>query len=76
MHWRIPLDLKTYLETTNTTMTHFAAKIERAQSIVSRLSARKHYPDQSTAVNIVIATRGAVTMDELYDVPKKYRARQ
>lgn len=67
------MKLAEYLRETDTKMTEFGSKIGRAQSIVSRLSSEKHRPDPSTAVRIVIATKGRVTLDDLYGTPKKYR---
>ena len=67
------MTLREYLETTNTTMAAFGKKIGRAQSIVSRLCAKKHRPDPSSAIRIVAATKGRVTLNDLYDLPKKWR---
>lgn len=53
----------------------FAKKIGRAQSIVSRLIHEKHRPDPVSAVRIVIASGGEVTLDDLYHLPKRYRCK-
>lgn len=55
------------------TMDAFGKSIGRAQSIVSRLANKKHWPDRSTAVKIVMVTAGRVTLDDLYSLPVKYR---
>ena len=68
------MDLKDYLAQSDQTMSEFAEKISRAQSIVSRLVNRKHRPDPSTAVRIVVATKGLVSMDDLYLTPPRFRA--
>lgn len=67
------MELADWLKETGTKMTEFGEKIGRAQSIVSRLSARKHRPDPTTAVKIVIATKGRVSLDDLYGTPQRYR---
>lgn len=53
----------------------FAKKLGRAQSIVSRLIHERHRPDPVTAVRIVIATQGDVTLDDLYKLPQRYRCK-
>ena len=68
------MELLEYLKTKKITMSDFGAKIGRAQSIVSRIAARKHRPDPSTAVRIVQVTRGEISLDDLYETPPKYRA--
>lgn len=68
------MHVKEYLEETGLTMEQLGDKIQRAQSIVSRLAARKHYPDPSTAVNLVVVSKGKITLDDLFDTPRKYRA--
>lgn len=67
------VELSDWLKETKTTMVDFGIAVGRAQSIISRLAARRHRPDPSTAVKIVIATRGKVTLDDLYQTPKRYR---
>lgn len=62
-----------WLHKNDVKMTEFGERIGRAQSIVSRLSRGLHRPDPNTAVRIVIATKGAVTLDMLYGTPKKFR---
>lgn len=68
------MELAQYLKEKKLTMAQFGAQIDRAQSIISRLINKKHRPDPTTAVNIVIATRGKVTLDDQYGTPTKYRA--
>lgn len=68
------MELREYLTQNNMTMVQFGEKIGRAQSIVSRLCGKKHRADPSTAIRIVSATKGRVTLDDLYGTPAKYRA--
>lgn len=68
------MDLGNYLKETGTTMSDFGRRIGRAQSIVSRLVNRRHRADPSTALRIVKATGGKVSMDDLYSTPKHLRA--
>lgn len=68
------MELREYLTKNNITMSVMGKRVKRAQSIISRICARKHRPDPSTAVRIVIATKGAVSLDDLYSTPPKYRA--
>lgn len=56
------------------TMAEFGESIGVAQSIVSRLCARLHRPDPNTAIKIVVATRGEISLDDLYQTPAKWRA--
>ncbi len=68
------MELRQYLKETKTSMTTFGKAIGRAQSIVSRIAARKHRPDPVTAVRIVVKTKGKITLDDLYQTPARYRA--
>lgn len=68
------MELRAWLKENDTTMAAFGAKIKRAQSIVSRICARRHRPDPVTAVRIVVVTRGAVNLDDMYGTPKRWRA--
>lgn len=68
------MELREYLESKKLTMSDFAEKIGRAQSIVSRLVNKKHRPDPATAVRIVIATKAAVSLDDQYGTPARWRA--
>lgn len=54
-------------------MSFLGEKIGVAQSIVSRICSGKHEPRAVTARNIVIATKGEVTADELLKIPVKWR---
>lgn len=67
------MELLDYLTQNKTTMSAFGKRVGRAQSIISRLANKKHWPDRSTAVKIVVVTRGAVTLDDLYSLPAKWR---
>lgn len=76
------MQLKEWLDTTGMTMVEFGKLTGRAQSIISRLSNRKHRPDPVTAVRILKVTkeRGRkfgphvfVSLDDMYDVPQKLR---
>jgi ribosome-binding protein aMBF1 (putative translation factor) len=51
-----------------------AKKIGRAQSIVSRILNRKHRPDPVSAVRLVVASGGKLTLDDIYGTPKRYRS--
>lgn len=62
-----------WLHKTNTTMVDFGKSIHRAQSIVSRLARGLHRPDPSTALRIVVVTKGEITLDMLYGTPRRYR---
>ena len=68
------MELREYLKTKKITMEMFAQKIGRAQSIVSRLVNRKHRADPITAQRIVKVTKGAVSLDDIYNTPPKLRA--
>lgn len=68
------MQLKEYLKTNNITMAAFGEKIKRAQSIVSRLCNGRHRADPTTAVRITIVTKGAVTLDDQYGTPSRWRA--
>lgn len=68
------VELREYLKEKNITMATMGTRVKRAQSIISRICAHKHRPDPTTAVRIVIATKGAVSLDDLYGTPAKYRA--
>lgn len=75
------MELREYLKTTVNkktkrpiSMWSFGNRIGRAQSIVSRIAAKKHRADPVTAVRIVVATAGAVTLDDLYGTPARWRA--
>lgn len=57
------------------TMKRFGQKLGRAQSIVSRILNKKHRPDPTTAVRMVIVTESAVSLDDIYGLPVKYRRR-
>lgn len=67
------MQLIDWLKANRVTMEAFAAQIGRTQSIVSRVANKKHYPPRNTAVAIVAATGGQTTLDEMFDVPRKYR---
>lgn len=67
------MDLREYLTARRITMMAFGEKIGRAQSIISRICNRKHRADPTTALRIVVATRGEVSLDDIYDTPAKYR---
>lgn len=67
------MELLDYLTQNKITMQKFGERIGRAQSIVSRLANKKHWPDRGTAVKIVHATKGMVTLDELYSLPPRLR---
>lgn len=68
------MELRDWLTENHVTMTAFGQRVRRAQSIISRVCARRHRPDPTTAVRIVMVTKGAVSLDDLYQTPKKYRA--
>ncbi len=68
------MELREYLTENKITLSDFGEKIGRSQSVMSRICARKHRPDPSTAVRIVVATRAAITLDDLYGTPAKWRA--
>ena len=69
------MELLEYLKARKITMSEFGSKIGRAQSIVSRIANRKHRPDPTTAVKIVVVTKGEISLDDLYQLPAKYRKR-
>lgn len=62
------------MKETGTTGAKLGKRVRRAQSIISRLAGGKHRADPVTAVRIVIATEGAVTLDDLYKTPPQWRA--
>jgi len=68
------VELREYLTKNNITMAVFGKKIGRAQSIVSRICAKKHRADPVTAIRIVVASKGLISLDDLYGTPRKYRA--
>ena len=68
------MELLDYLHTRKITMAVFGERVKRAQSIISRIANRKHRPDPTTAVRIVVVTKGAVSLDDLYQTPAKFRA--
>lgn len=67
------LELIDWLHKEKVTMSAMGVDIGRAQSIISRICNRKHEPDPETARRIVVRTKGVVSMDVLYSVPKRYR---
>lgn len=68
------MELGNYLKTNGITMSAFGKRIGRAQSIVSRLVNKRHRADPSTALRIVKATGGVISLDDLYGTPAKLRA--
>lgn len=60
------MNLADYLAATGTTQQDMATAIGRSQSVVSRIMAGIQLPEPSTALAIVKATKGMVTLCDLF----------
>lgn len=69
------MELREYLTQNKITMQKCGESVGRAQSIISRLCAHRHWPDRSTAVRLVKFTKGRVTLSDLYQLPSKLRCK-
>lgn len=69
------MDLKQFIVESGKTQSDVALGIDRAQSVVSRIANGKQRPEPDTAIALVVFSKGTITMDELYSVPRKFWAK-
>jgi transcriptional regulator with XRE-family HTH domain len=63
------MKLAAYLSETGTTLEAFGARINRSGATVSRIARGLQHPDKATIEAIAVATEGAVTPGDFFDVP-------
>ncbi len=67
------MDLKSYLAESGRTMQDMATACGRAQSVISRIANGLQFPERTTALSLIEASKGKICICDLYAIPKKWR---